>query len=113
MKTPFKKQGISLGPLNWFVPMGNRTESKRDTDSVSESKRDTDDVIGDFFPARFSQGDFLFSMGDPLEEFSFPLYRGSNDRDFFLRGDDTELVTGAVTDASACEVFDRAYSLVS
>ena len=69
MKTPFKKRGISLGPLNWFVParMGNRTESKRDTDSVSESKRDTDDVIGEFFPARFSQGDFLFSMlGDPF-----------------------------------------------
>ncbi len=139
MKTPFKKRGISLGPLNWFVParMGNRTESKRDADSVSKSKRDTDNVTGEFFPARTStttgervslplgvsfgskKGDFLFSTGgEPkaetsLENFSLPLYRRRDDRNFFLRGDDDELVTGAVTDASACEVFDRANTLVS
>jgi hypothetical protein len=45
--------------------------------------------------------------------FSLPPYPHRNDRDFFLCGEDDELVTGAVTDASACEVFDRAYMLVS
>ncbi len=32
--------------------IGTRTESKRDTDSVSESSRDTDSATGEFFPAR-------------------------------------------------------------
>ena len=56
MKTPFKKRGISLGPLNGFVParIGNRIESERDSDSVPEFKRDADSVTGDFFPARSS-----------------------------------------------------------
>ena len=61
-------------------------------------------------------GDFLFSTPKAetsLDEFSLPLYPHRNDRDFFLCGEDDELVTGAVTDASACEVFDRAYMLVS
>ena len=68
---------------------------------------------------RFSQGDFLFSTGvelkkeTSLDKFSLPLYRRSNDRDFFLHGDEDELVTGAVTGSSTCEVFDRAYLLVS
>jgi hypothetical protein len=42
-----------------------------------------------------------------------PLYRHSNDRDFFFCGDDDELVTGAVTGASALEVFDSVFSRVS
>ncbi len=135
MKTPFKKRGISLGPLNWFVParIRNRTESKRDANRVSESKRDTDGVTDEFFPARKStttgervslplgvsfgskKEDFLFSTGgEPkAETSSLPLYRRCDDRNFFLRGDEDELVTGVVTDASACEVFDRVYTLVS
>ena len=126
MKTPFKKRGISLGPLNGFVParIGNWTEFKQDADSVT----------GEFFPARSSttgervslplglsfgikKGDFLFSTGgEPkaetsLDEFSMP-YRRRDDRNFFFLGNDDELVTGAVTGARACEVFDRAYLLV-
>ena len=41
------------------------------------------------------------------------LYRRSNDRDFFFCGDVDELVTGAVTGASALEVFDSVFSRVS
>ena len=120
--------------MNGFVPagIGTRTESKRDTDSVSESSRDTDSATGEFFPARsttslgvgfgskkrgaflFSStgginGDFLFSTGGEsmaetsLVEFSLPLYR-RRERDFFFLGDDDELVTGAAeTGASARE----------
>jgi hypothetical protein len=49
-----------------------------------------------------------------FEEFSLPLYWHGNDRDFFLRGENDDLATNTVTDASASEVFDRtrAYSLV-
>jgi hypothetical protein len=42
-----------------------------------------------------------------------PLYRCCDDRNFFFLGDNDELVTGAVTGASAREVFDRAFSRVS
>ncbi len=92
-------------------------------------------MTGEFFPARTSttlgervsltpgvgfgskKGVFLFSTPTEnmsLEEFSLPLYRHGNDRDFFLCGENDDLATGAVTDASACGVFDRtrAYSLV-
>ena len=128
MKTPFKKRGISLGPLNGFVParIGNRTGSKRDTDSVT----------GEFSPARSStagervslplgvsfvqKGNFLFSTGGEskgktslLDEFSLPLYRRRDDCDFFFLCDEDELSTGAVTGASAREVFDSAFSRVS
>ena len=121
-------RGISLGPLNWFVPagIGNRTEFKRAADSVT----------GTFSPARSSttgervslplgvsfgikKGDFLFSAGvEPTTEtspaeFSLLLHRRREDRDFFFLGNDDELVTGAVTGASALEVFDRAYLLVA
>ena len=124
MKTPFKKRGISRGPQNGL------------SDSVSESKRDTDSATGEFSPARSStagesvllplgvtfgseKGTFLSSSrgqkGDflsetSLVEFSLPLYRRC-ERDFFFLGDDDELVTGAVTGASAREreVFDRAF----
>ena len=140
MKTPFKKRGISLGPLNGFIPtrIGNRTESKRDTDSVSKSKQDTDSVTGEFSPARSStagervspplgvrvsfvqKGEFLLSTGGVskektslVDEFSLPLYRRRDDRNFFFCGDDDELVTGAVTGASVREVFDRVFSRVS
>ena len=131
--------------MNGFVPagIGTRTESKRDTDSVSESKRDTDSVTGEFFPARsttslgvgfgskkggaflFSstgaiKGVFLFSTGGEskaetlLDEFSLPLYRRHDERDFFFLGDNDELVTGAIgASARESEVFDRAFSHVS
>ena len=110
-----------------------RTESKRDADSVSKSKQDTDNVTGEFFPARTStttgervslppgvsfgskKGVFLFSNSKEMsfDEFTLPLYRHGNDRDFFLCGEDDQLVTGAETDASACEVFERTFTLVS
>jgi hypothetical protein len=50
-----------------------------------------------------------------LYEFSLPLYRRGDDRDFFFLGDNDELVTGAVTGASARKrkEFDRAFSRVS
>jgi hypothetical protein len=110
---------------------------------VSESSRDTDSATGEFFPSTtvslplgegfgskkrgaylFStwgkKGVFLFSTGGEskaetsLEEFSLPLYRRRDERDFFLLGDDDELVTGA-TGASARErdEFDHAFSHVS
>ena len=138
MKTPFKKRGISLGPLNGFVSarIGNRTEFKRDSDSVSGSKRDTDSATEEFFPARSStagervslplrvsfvqKGDFLFSTGGEskdktslLDKFSLPLYRRRDDRNFIFLGDNGELVTGAVTGASACEVLNCAFLHVS
>ena len=138
MKTPFKKRGISRGPLNGFVParIGNRTESERDSDSVPESKQDTDSGTGVFFPARSStagesvllplgvtfgskKGTFLSSSrgqkGDflsetSLVEFSLPLNR-HRERDFFFLGDDDELKTGAAeTGASARERDVRAFS---
>ena len=130
--------------MNGFVPAGIGTRTKRDTDSVSESSRDTDSATGEFFPARsttslgvgfgskkrgaflFSStgginGDFLFSTGGEskaetsLVEFSLPLYRHRDERDFFFFGDDDELVTGAESGANAreCGVLDRAFSRVS
>jgi hypothetical protein len=50
-----------------------------------------------------------------LVEFSLPLYRRSDERDFFFLGDDDELVTGAKSGANAreCGVLDRAFSRVS
>ena len=144
--TIFFLWGISLGPPNGSVTagIGTRTESKRDTDSVSESSRDTDSATGEFFPARsttslgvgfgskkrgaflFSStgginGDFLFSTGGEsqaetsLVEFSLPLYRRWDERDFFFLGDDDELVTGAMSGANAreCGLLDRAFSRVS
>jgi hypothetical protein len=48
-----------------------------------------------------------------VDEFSLPLYRRRDDRNFFFCGDDDELVTGAVTGASVREVFDRVFSRVS
>jgi len=123
---------------NGFVPtrIGNWTESKQESDSVSESKRDTDSATGEFSPARSStagervslplgvsfvqKGDFLFSTGGEskgktslLDEFSLPLYRRRDDCDFFFLCDEDELSTGAVTGASAREVFDSAFSRVS
>jgi len=110
--------------------IGQRTESKQDTDSVT----------GEFFHARSStagervslplgvsfvqKGDFLFSTGGEsnaetsldkflLDEFSLPLYRRRDDHDFFFLGDDDKLVTGAVTGASEHEMFDSAFSRVS
>jgi hypothetical protein len=109
---------------------------------VSESSRDTDNATGEFFPARSTtslginfgskkgafllstwgqKGDFLFSTpGESnaettLEEFSLPLYRRRDERDFFFLGDDDKLVTGAETGANAreCGVLDRAFSRVS
>ena len=67
------------------------------------------------------KGDFLFSTpGESkaetsLVEFSLPLYRRRDERDFFFLGDDDELVTGAETGANAheCGVLDRAFSRVS
>jgi len=97
-------------------------------------------VTGEFFPARSSttgervslplgvsfvqKGDFLFSTGGEskaetlvdeflLDEFSFPLYRHRDDRDFFFLGDNDELVTGAVTGESARKVFNCAFLRVS
>jgi hypothetical protein len=66
-------------------------------------------------------GDFLFSTGGEsmaeisLVEFSLPLYRRRDERDFFFFGDDDELVTGAESGANAreCGVLDRAFSRVS
>jgi hypothetical protein len=50
-----------------------------------------------------------------LVEFSLPLYRRCDERDFFFLGDDDELVTGAEIGANAreCGVFDRAFSRVT
>ena len=104
--------------------IGQRTESKQDTDSVT----------GEFFHARSSTAgervslplgvsfvqkrDFLISTGGEskaetsLDEFSLPLYRRRNDRDFLFLSDDDELVTAAVIGASAREVFNRAFSRI-
>ena len=48
-----------------------------------------------------------------LDKFSLPLYRRRDDHNFFFFGDDDELVTGAVTGASAHEVFNHAFSRIS
>jgi hypothetical protein len=108
---------------------------------VSESSRDTDSATGEFFSARSTtslgvgfvskkgafllstwgqKGDFLFSTpGESKEtslvEFSLPLYRRSDERDFFFLGDDDELVTGAKSGANAreCGVLDRSFLRVS
>ena len=100
---------------------------------MSESKRDTNGIIGEFFPARTStttgervslpprvsfgskKGVFLCSTPKVMsfDKFSLPPYWHGNDRYFFLCDKDDELVIGVETDASAWEVFDRAYMLVS
>jgi hypothetical protein len=67
------------------------------------------------------KGDFLFSTpGESkaettLEEFSLPMYRRRDERDFFFLGDDDKLVTGAKSGANTreCGVLDRAVSRVS
>ena len=111
---------------------------------MSESSRDTDSATGEFFPARsttslgvgfgskkrgaflFSStgginGDFLFSTGGEsmaetsLVEFSLPLYRHRDERNFFFLGDDDELVTSTESGANAreCGVLDRVFLCVS
>ncbi len=109
---------------------------------MSESSRDTDSATGEFFPARSTtslgisfgskkgafllstwgqKGDFLFSTpGESkaetsLKEFSLPLYRRRDERNFFFLGDNDELVTGAKSGANTreCGVLDRAVSRVS
>jgi hypothetical protein len=109
---------------------------------VSESSRDTDSATGEFFPAKSTtslgisfgskkgafllstwgqKGDFLFSTpGESkaetsLEEFSLPLYRCRDERNFFFLGNDDELVTGTKSGANGreCGVLDRAFSHVS